>query len=340
MFLDLIQLYRKNQNIGKIPLEDFNTEVFANILKMYPKVCEDFCLNFLKLPLDNYIIKTQYHQFIASQKPNCIIDLVLIGDSNICFLESKVESIEGDEQLLRYEMALIENHSEKGKYLLYCTKYSDPKKVDLIRNTVSFNQIRWYQIAKFLKQYKENPIIKSYLEFLNQYKMSQDNTLKSENLIAMENMRKTIEIVEFHIENSKHAFIELFGGTSLNKNANWDQIKDKNRVCYYKDNILKTEKNAWSEILYAIEFGELKMTSQIYVDKNHESYQDFVDLKVPENFKKVEFDFGAAIQLQEELGKYLNNIYADKHIQDWFIDSFKQIKSLINTNELQWNLKK
>lgn len=66
----------------------------------------------------------------------------------------------------------------------------------------------------------------------------------------------------------------------------------------------------------------------------------FVDLKVPENFKKVEFDFGAAIQLQEELGKYLNNIYADKHIQDWFIDSFKQIKSLINTNELQWNLKK
>ncbi|WP_192877695.1 PD-(D/E)XK nuclease family protein [Arenibacter hampyeongensis] len=335
--MDLIHLFNKNQIGGRTPLEDFNTEAFANILKMYPEICDDFCKNFLQLPEDRYSIKTQYHQAINTVDPNCIIDLVFIGEKNVCYMENKVESTEGHKQLLRYVLALNEHHPEKQKYLIYCTKHSDPKVID--EKGFFFNQFRWYQIAKFLKSFKENPLIKSYLEFLSTYKMSQDNTLKSENLIAMENMRKTIEIAEFHIENSKYHFIKKFGYTSLNKNFNWDQIKLNNRVCYYVEKALNSVTGKWSEILYSIDFDNLKMIVQIYVDKQHECYKSFNNLISSKNLNKVEFEFGSAIQLQEDLGKFLNNEHADILIQEWFIESFNQLQKFIEeNNELDWNL--
>ncbi|MDP3313717.1 hypothetical protein [Lutibacter sp.] len=59
MFLDLINLYKNNNNGNKTPLEDFNTEYFANILRLYKNVNDDYITNFLQLPDDNYVIKTQ-----------------------------------------------------------------------------------------------------------------------------------------------------------------------------------------------------------------------------------------------------------------------------------------
>ena len=333
MFNNLYNLYRNNSH--KSPLEDFTTEGLANILKMYPKILNTFCLEFLELPEDDYKVETQYYQALNSDDANCIVDLVLIGGQHICFIENKVESSEGFKQ--RYIAALKLHHGGKVMYLRYCTKYADPKTIE--EEDICFSQFRWYQIAKFLKPNEENPIIKSFLEFLNTYKMSQDNTLKSENLVAMENLRKTVEIAEFHIDNSKPYFIKLFGSTSLNKNFNWDQIKDKNRICYYADKVLASESGKWSEILFAIEFNNLKMVSQIYVDRNHESFKAFNSLQMPEGLTKTEFDSGTAIQLKEDLGKYLNNANADKDIQDWFATSFEKLHVFIKSNsELNWSL--
>ncbi|MDO1514348.1 hypothetical protein Q2T41_16965 [Maribacter confluentis] len=335
MFNSLYNLFRNNSN--KSPLEDFTTEGFANILKMYPEILSVFCVEFLELPEDNYSIETQYYQALISGDTNCIVDMVFIGKQNVCFIENKVESSEGFKQLERYVSALHLHHSGKNMYLKYCTKYADPKTVENVG--VFFSQFRWYQIAKFLRSFEGNPLVKSYLEFLNNYKMSQDNTLKSENLVAMENLSKTIEIAEFHIDNSKPQFIELFGYTSLNKNFNWDQIKAKNRICYYVDSALPSISGQWSEILYAIEFNNLKMIVQIYLDKNHESFNSINEITITGDFVKTEFDSGIAIQLKEDLGKYLNNSNADKEIQAWFVDSFKQLYSFIeNHRELNWTI--
>lgn len=340
MFNNLFKLYRTSTL--KTPLEDFTTEGLAGILQLNEDIRKSFCLNFLSLPEDNYKIETQYFQAISDNKPNCIVDLVIIGKKHVAFIENKVESSEGIEQLLRYKLALQQNQVEKEKYLFYSTKYADPKDLNDFTKPedfkVNFNQFRWYEVAKFLNQYKDIPLVQSYLEFLTSHKMSQDNTIKSEHLVAMENMRKTIDVVEFYIENSKPDFRQYFLGVSLNKNASWDEIRVKDRLCYYSENVLNSDKKAWSEVLYAIEFSTLNMIAQIYVDKNHEFYNKYLSLPLLEGFIKIEFEFGTAIQLNTNLGTYLNKPNADKLIRNWYLESFKKIHELIQSqNHLKWN---
>jgi len=57
MFLDLYKLYKKNGYSERSPLEDFNTEVFAGILRISIPILNDF-IQLLKLPDDDYEIKT------------------------------------------------------------------------------------------------------------------------------------------------------------------------------------------------------------------------------------------------------------------------------------------
>jgi len=98
MLLDLIKLYKKQGESKRTPLEDFNTECFAGILKMYPDIKKAFIYSFLKLPKDNYRVLTQVRKNLLNRE-NCIIDLVLESNGHTCFIENKVESKEGWEQL-------------------------------------------------------------------------------------------------------------------------------------------------------------------------------------------------------------------------------------------------
>ncbi|WP_459926603.1 PD-(D/E)XK nuclease family protein [Flavobacterium covae] len=338
MFLDLINLYNKNSNSNKTPLEDFNTECFANILRLFEIVKKDFIYNFLKLPEDKYVIKTQLKKDLPNN-PNCIIDLVFIGNKNICFIENKVESSEGHEQLSRYCKVLDIHFDNLKKYLFYCTKYTDPKNRNKEFKNYNFKQFKWFEIAKFLKKYSnENPIIKDYILFLNHFKMAQDNTFKVENLLTLENMMKTIEIVEFHIDNCKFEFNTFFGYEKYNSNFNWNQLKNHNRISHYNSGILISQSNKYSEVLYSIELGDLTLSTHIYVNSDHEQYEQFKAIDL-ENFPlkcRVE-NWGTSIYMKEDLGKFLNNENSDKLIKDWFLNSFEILKTLISNNsQLDW----
>ena len=342
MFLDLIKLYNKQKDSGRIPLEDFNTECFANILKLYPEIKQDFIINFLNLPIDDYDVSTQLRRDLEDTQ-NCIIDLVLIGKSNACLIECKVESSEGWEQLFRYGKVLEIYYSEKNKYLIYLTQYSDIKNQDGQYDKFNFNQYRWYHIAKFLKKYgTENPLINDYLKFLKTYNMAQDNTLKSVNLIAMENMKKTIEICEFHIENAKQHFKKMFGSANPNANFNWSQIRQHRRISHYNGGIVKSASNKHSEILYSIQLSKLQLNVHIYLTNEHELIHNFNNLIFnPEIFTLTVFEHGSSIVIVEDLGSFLNDENADKNINDWFNQSFGYMKDLMEQNpKIEWNLQK
>ncbi|WP_170863202.1 PD-(D/E)XK nuclease family protein [Pseudozobellia thermophila] len=316
-------------------MEDYTTEALAGLLQMFPGITNEFCAGFLKLPEDNYEVLTQQHFVLSSDDPNCIIDLVLAGKNTICFVEHKVESGEGKNQLLKYTIALNEHFAKKVKHLRYCTKYADPK--SLSDEGIVYAQFRWYEVAKFLQAFDNNPLVKSFLEFLKNNKMAQDNTIKSDNLIAMESMRKTIEIIEFHIENSKPEFVRKFGKVKYNKNFNWDQIRNHNRIVYSVEDVLKSKTGKLSEILYGIKFENLKMITRVLVAKEHEHFTTFIDLDNSPEFKKIEYDIGTVFQLEEDLGRFLNNQNADKEIQDWFTGSFEKLYDFISQNKrLPW----
>jgi len=338
MFLDLINLYTKNNNSNRTPLEDFNTECFANILNLYSDIKTDFISNFLNLPKDAYLIKTQLKKDLPNS-PNCIVDLVFIGTNNICFIENKVESQEGWEQLKRYGEVLDIHYKKSNKYLFYCTKYSDIKNENGEYSKYNFKQIKWFEIANFLIKYqKSNPLINDYIKFLTNYKMAQDNTIKSENLLSMENLLKTIEVAEFHIENCKPEFNKEFGSEKYDRNFNWNQIKTHNRVCHYNSGVLKSNNKEHSEILYCIEFNNLKLRTQIYVNANNIQYQQFKKLNFDKNiFKTYDFGNGFCYYLDTDIGKYLNDINSDKNIKQWFLNSFDIMKNIITIkSNLDW----
>lgn len=343
MFIDLINLFNKHSSSNKTPLEDFNTECFANILRLYKDIKHDFIRNILELPKDNYVIKTQLKRDLPDNR-NCLIDLVFIGNKNVCFIENKVESGEGYEQLKRYGDALVHHYKKYGKYLFYITKYNDPKNEDGKLNKFNFTQFKWFEISNFLRTYQtDNPLINDYLKFLNKYKMEQDNTFRSENLLSMENMAKTIEIIESHIENSKYEFNKLFGSAKYDKNFNWDQIRVHNRLCHLNYPILKCEKNRPSEILYCIDLNNLKLKTHIWVDQMHEQYENVTKLEISEKEIKSEITSGGAgikYYVEKDLGLFLNSNNSDEEIKNWFLWSFEIMHNLIKDNpQLDWQLK-
>lgn len=338
MFLDLINLYTKSGNSNRTPLEDFNTESFANILRLYENIKSDFIFNFLRLPQDSYQIKTQLKRDLPDDV-NCIIDLVFIGENNICFIENKVESQEGWEQLRRYSDILDIHYLKLKKHLYYCTKHTDLKNENGQYDIYNFKQFKWFEIAKFLRKYqKENPLINDYLKFLNYYKMAQENTFKSENLLSMENMLKTIEVAEFHIQNCKPEFNKLFGSEKYDRNFNWSQLKTHNRICHYNSGILKSNLKEYSEILYSIEFSDLKLRTQIYLPSNNSQYQEFKKISFDKDIIKTsDFGNGFCYYIDTDLGRFLNDENSDRHIKHWYLDSFEIMRNFISANpQLDW----
>jgi hypothetical protein len=339
MISDLFKLFKQYKHSSKTPLEDFNTETFSGIMNLFTNVKDELIKNVFKLPPDNYNVSTQLKKDLKDDL-NCIIDLVLDGDENLCFIENKVNSHEGDRQLERYSKILKSYYPHKKHFLFYCTKNSDPKNNNGEFNLFNFKQFRWYEIAKAIRPYsKQNPLIKNYLTFLTQHKMAQDNTIRIENLLSLNNLVKSLEIMEFYVENSVHDFSEFFKPALRSKSRMMGQIKNHNRICVYNEQPLLSSSNEWSEILYGISLENLSLFCQFFVNKNHQQYTDFYKVsKEQDIFEVEESEYGIALILKQDLGLYLNNENAETDIKNWFKNSFNHCKEFtLKFSTLKWN---
>ena len=135
MFSKLLSLYNKNSK--KTPLEDFTTEIFVGVLNNDNELKIRFCKDFLDLKSSNYIISTQKHYYLENE-PKCIVDVVIESDKEICFIENKVNSKEGYNQLKRYSKVLNNLKTEKKKKtkLCYCT---EKMKTKIFKNITFIN---------------------------------------------------------------------------------------------------------------------------------------------------------------------------------------------------------
>lgn len=338
MIIDLYKLFKQFKNSNKLPLEDFNTETFAGILNLYPDIKEVLIKNLWKLPEDNYRITTQLKKSLENDF-NCIIDLVVEGDNNICFIENKVNSHEGLRQLERYSLVLQKYYPNKKHYLYYCTKNSDPKNEDGKYDQFNFKQFRWYEVAKKLKPLaSKKPLVRNYLNFLYQHQMAQDNTIRIENLLAIRNLSKSLEMIEFYVENSIDDFSKLFKPSLRSKSRLVDQLKQHNRICVYTEKPLLDSLGGWSEILYGINLDELILFTQFFVSINHQQYSEFYNEgKKQEIFDFEESEYGIALKISQDLGLYLNNENADNDIKIWFNKSFLKCNDFIQSTSLSWN---
>jgi hypothetical protein len=330
----LLKLYSKQANSGKTPLEDFTTEALAALLEEYPKFKEGFITDFLCLPKDKYFVKTQ-KKFFPANSSICIIDLVLLGEKNTCFIENKVNSKEGFEQLKQYSGVLDNrNNDNHDTFLFYCTKNHDRKE----HSKHNFKQYRWHELAKFMQDFMEIHQINDFIKYLTINNMAQDNTLLATDFTVLENIQTTLSKCYEFIESVKPEFENKFCRTQkISEGKLKAQIRDHNRITYYVKEIVKG--GSWSELMYGIYLNVPCIFVHIYLDKdsiNHNKFIQASELSGKLELKK--YDHGSKIYLEKNLSQLLNDQSSDEQISKWYTDTFQTFDDFIRKSKLNvWN---
>lgn len=314
------------------PLEDFSTEALAGILRMDVVFFERYC-NLLTLPVDSYCMVTQKFYFLEGTT-DCIVDLVLIGQENICFIENKVHSSEGWEQLARYSLALSKYYPNHKKFLRYCTKFQDPKSI----TDHQFLQITWREIGKLIQKGDANHTL-DFKNFLSFHHMADNYTIDLNYLLTMQNLRDTLDMTRFHVEHVKNDFCTVFTHAELVAQTKLRDITLHDRFGYLFKNILN-DAESWTELLYSIYFGDMQLCTQIFINKQNTNCLAIVArAKAFDKFDFLEHESGWSILLTKKLADLLNDMESDKAIKLWFYESFLVFAKFIHqTPELNWKI--
>ncbi|MFC0604961.1 PD-(D/E)XK nuclease family protein [Winogradskyella pulchriflava] len=330
MFNNLYKLY-SNTNSNRTPLEDFTTECFAGVLQCNPAILADF-VNLLKLDAGDYKVNTQV-KYTLPNDPNCIVDMVLENETTICFIENKVNSKEGWEQLSRYVKVLDE--IDKETHLRYCTKHVDTKK----ENQHHFKQLRWYNISNLLeKKHSNNVMAMQYVHFLKQQQMAMDTSITTNTVITLKHFLNTYEAMNFHIQNALPEFKKAFPKTATKKQEKIPMLRRHDRIGIMLPNPLQ-DKSEHTEILYCIQFELCKLQTQIWVHKSHPQCNEIYERgKASGLFEYCQLDdFGLGLRNYKKLFHFIDSKNSDEDIKQWFEDSFGKIKQFIKANpDLNW----
>lgn len=157
IFINLLNLYSRNNNGINTPIEDFTTEIFASILTKDNELLTTFMNEVLLVEGCNFKIETQQKYYLQNDI-DCIVDVVIHNQDTLCFLENKVNSPEGYRQLERYKKVLEQFQKQKNIHLRYCTKHYDLKQI----TDINFHQIRWQDIHRFLLDHDDDSMIADF----------------------------------------------------------------------------------------------------------------------------------------------------------------------------------
>jgi hypothetical protein len=202
------------------PFEDYLTEVFAFCLSSYPDMLTDFLrkfeihntiYNYSNIKTQNQLTRLPNHD--TDSKPDIIIYL----DNKTIFIESKINSKEGNKQLQRYAEHLNEYSKSTDKVLIYLTRDYDLKDKSLIlsqcKNPINFLQIRWYEIYQLLNNtcYQTNIIIQQLKHFMSEYNLSSNNQFTPVDLITLNNFSRLMSVMDETMQGEVYENLKRFG---------------------------------------------------------------------------------------------------------------------------------
>lgn len=207
----LVALFSRllNLNTGSIPLEDFFTELVAYLFSTDKEILYSWLKNLnllnINIYLDAYVSTQREFEPLddhrLASRPDILIELVDTKSRSIIFIESKIGSQEGYEQLSRYAEILYGISGFQHKFLLYITRDFDPKdQEDIFKNisesTVQFRQLRWHQFYQFLKSQADTMLVQEIVTFMDEYRMAHNNQFSSIDVIALANFTKSLKLME------------------------------------------------------------------------------------------------------------------------------------------------
>ena len=253
-------------------LEDYFTEIFAYLLSTYP----DLCLAWLDqsgiLPTnENYshINITTQRSFDAledhqhSSRPDVVMwlseggflaetiieqhpDEVPIQPTDVVFIESKIGSREGEDQLKRYAEQLSSVPDVRHRRLVYITRDYDPKDVKQIMSGlqesdphVGFLPIRWHEFYRMLTDYRSaslpgSDLIQEVLLFMKQNGMSQINRLSAADVVVLSGMIKMLAFMRETLSGEFEARLREFSRAKVSSGTySLRQLENHDRYFVY-----------------------------------------------------------------------------------------------------------
>jgi PD-(D/E)XK nuclease superfamily len=196
-------------NTGSIPLEDFFTELVAYLFSTNEKILHDWLkyIDLLETNASSDVYISTQREFKAleshsvSSRPDILIELVNSEKRNIIFVESKISSQEGNEQLSRYAEILDSLPNCNQKFLIYITRDFDPKDQETVlknipQSAVTFKQLRWHEFYRFLQSYSDIMLVQEITVFMDEHNMAHNNQFSSIDVIALANFTKSLKLME------------------------------------------------------------------------------------------------------------------------------------------------
>lgn len=203
LFRQLLKLHK-----GNIPLEDFFTEIAAYLLSTKKEILFSWLKYSHILDLGDCLEacittqKTFNHPITGDEKrPDIVIELANGDSHDVIFIESKIGSHEGYQQLSDYAEILNSLPGYRQKLLIYITRDFDPKQESAVLEHISnpevkFKQLRWHQFYQFLSTQGSSELIQEVTQFMQEYRMAQNNQFSSIDVLALANFPTSLKLME------------------------------------------------------------------------------------------------------------------------------------------------
>jgi hypothetical protein len=210
-----------------VQLEDFNTEIVAHVLQSDPNSTLAWLRDIDATSLsdvDALIVSTQedldaleMHQ--SGSRPDISIRLRNDQHRELIYIESKVGSIEGDQQLRRYAEHLA-RRPDTHRVLVYITRHYEPKE-NINVDTVQFVQKRWSDFYRFFEALpKRSDVLDELLHFMKEHNMSQTNQFTTVDLLSLVNFSRARKLMDATLWESVHKkFAKVCGKVSYKESA-------------------------------------------------------------------------------------------------------------------------
>lgn len=195
LFSQLRRLYRKD----KFQLEDFHTEIVAQVLRHRRELTLEWLRGIGATTLKNpdWIKIGTQEEFAAladhptDSRPDIAVRLKEGDTIELVLIESKVGAKEGPDQLKRYAEHLTSNKDVHQTALVFVTRDFEPDRSQFFSKlpvNFIFRQTRWFEFHRFLKAHVNGDGLAAELKlFMEENKMALHNQFRSIETLALEN---------------------------------------------------------------------------------------------------------------------------------------------------------
>ena len=245
LFSVLRRLYRPDRFL----IEDFHTEIVAQVLRNSDALTLGWLHSVEATSLQKASIKIETQKTFAKlaghstdSRPDITIKLSNDEKSEFIFVESKVPSKQGEDQLQRYTDHLVSEQKKNGfakASLIYITRDYEtvvPPKVGIPQFQPALYPTRWFQFYKHLQAHANGDgLAKELMLFMKENHMSLGNQFRSTDLVAMENFISAKALMDETLDGEVlNEGWKILGNISTLKKAQ-NQLRDHHRYILYSD---------------------------------------------------------------------------------------------------------